>query len=39
MCAKTLDILSKVVYIKVDPDLTKEELDQKIEIIRTALVG
>lgn len=39
MCAKTLDILSKVVYINVDPDLTKEELDQKIEIIRTALVG
>ena len=39
MCAKTLDILSKVVYIYVDPDLTKEEPDQKIEIIRAALVG
>lgn len=37
MCPKTLDILSKVVYINVNPDETKEQMDERIEIIKKAL--
>ena len=37
MCPYTLDILSKVVYIAVDPDWTKERMDEKIAAIRKAL--
>ena len=37
MCPKTLDILSKVVYINVNPDATKEQMDERIEIIKKAL--
>lgn len=32
----TLDLLSKVVYISVDPDWTSEEMERKIEAIRAA---
>lgn len=37
MCPFTLDILSKVVYISVNPDWTKERMDEKIATIRNAL--
>ena len=37
MCPYTLDILSKVVYIGVNPDWTKEMMDEKISLIRNAL--
>lgn len=37
MCPKTLDILSKVVYLSINPDWTKEELDAKAETIRNAM--
>ena len=37
MCPKTLDILSKVVYIAIDPDWTEKELDERISTIRAAL--
>ena len=37
MCPFTLDILSKVVYIRVNPDWTKERMDEKIALIRNAL--
>ncbi|MBE6667785.1 MAG: DegT/DnrJ/EryC1/StrS family aminotransferase [Ruminococcaceae bacterium] len=37
MCPFTLDILSKVVYIGVNPDWTKERMDEKIALIRNAL--
>ena len=37
MCPVTLDKLSKVVYIHVNPDNTKEELDEKIALYRKAL--
>ena len=37
MCPYTLDILSKVVYISVDPDWTKEKMDKKIGCIIAAL--
>lgn len=37
MCPKTLDKLSKVVYVSVIPDLTKEQLDEKIDAIKNAL--
>ena len=37
MCPFTLDILSKVVYISVNPDWTKERMDEKIALIRNAL--
>ena len=36
MCPVTLDILSKVVYISVNPDATKNELDALAETIRKA---
>lgn len=37
MCQKSLDILSKVVYVFNNPDLTKEDLDKKLENIKNAL--
>ncbi|MBQ3005581.1 MAG: DegT/DnrJ/EryC1/StrS family aminotransferase [Clostridia bacterium] len=37
MCPKTLEILSKVVYIGVDSDSTKDYLDSRIKAIREAL--
>ena len=37
MCPQTLDILSKVVYVHVNPDWTKEEMDEKIKLIRAAV--
>ena len=37
MCPVTLDKLAKVVYISVDPDDTKELLDEKIEILKNSL--
>lgn len=37
MCPKTLEKLSKVVYVNVNPDNDKEMLDKKIEIIKNAL--
>ncbi len=37
MCPKTLDKLSKVVYMDVNPDDNKTELDKKIELIKLAL--
>lgn len=37
MCPVTLDHLSKVVYISVKPDFTKEEMDQKIALFKQAL--
>ena len=37
MCEKTLEKLARVVYVSVDPDDTKEILDQKIALMRKAL--
>lgn len=37
MCPETLDRLAKVVYINVDSDDTKAQLDKKVEQIRNAL--
>lgn len=37
MCPATLERLSKVVYIGVEPDRTKEELDARIAVLRKAL--
>ncbi len=37
MCSATLDRLSKVVYVSVNPDRTKEELDARIAVLRKAL--
>ena len=34
---KTLDLLSRAVYLSVNPDWTKEQMDQKIEEILQAL--
>ena len=39
MCADTLDKLSKVVYIYLDPDSTEAELDDKVALIKNALSG
>lgn len=36
MCPKTLEILSKVVYIGINPDAAKEDLDKKIGLIKSA---
>ena len=36
MCPNTLDLLSKVVYISVDPDWTQENIEGKIAAIRKA---
>ena len=37
MCPRALDLLSRVVYVEVNPDWTKEELDKKIEDVKAAL--
>jgi hypothetical protein len=37
MCPRTLDLLSRVVYVEIDPDWTKEELDAKIDAVKAAL--
>lgn len=37
MCPETLEKLAKVVYISIDPDDGKAELDAKAEIIKNAL--
>lgn len=37
MCPETLERLSKVVYLSVFPDDTKEICDKRIELIKTAL--
>ena len=37
MCPKTLDLLSRSVYIGINPDWTLPEMDEKIEKIRAAL--
>jgi dTDP-4-amino-4,6-dideoxygalactose transaminase len=37
MCPRTLDVLSKAVYIMINPDWTKAEMDEKIQQIRNAL--
>ncbi len=37
MCPKTLERLSKAVYISIKPDDDKEVLDKKIELIKKAL--
>ena len=37
MCPRTLDLLSRTVYISVDPDWTAEALEAKIEAVRRAL--
>ena len=37
MCPYTLDLLSKVVYIPVNPDWTKEDMDAKIAAVKKAL--
>jgi dTDP-4-amino-4,6-dideoxygalactose transaminase len=37
MCPRALDLLSRVVYVEIDPDWTKEELDAKIDAVKAAL--
>ncbi|MBR3714404.1 MAG: DegT/DnrJ/EryC1/StrS family aminotransferase [Clostridia bacterium] len=37
MCEKTLDLLSRTVYIGVDPDWTEDQLNAKIENIKAAI--
>ena len=37
MCPRSLEILSRVVYVEINPDWTKEELDAKIEAVKAAL--
>jgi dTDP-4-amino-4,6-dideoxygalactose transaminase len=37
MCPRTLDLLSRVVYISVSPDWTTEALDAKVAQLRSAL--
>lgn len=37
MCPKTLDYLARTVYISLNPDWTKDEIDAKIAVIRKAL--
>ena len=39
MCPCTLDLLSRVVYISVDPDWTKEMMNEKIAAVKKALGG
>ncbi|MBE6597404.1 MAG: aminotransferase [Ruminococcaceae bacterium] len=38
MCPKTLDLLSKVVYISIDPDWTDEQIIEKAELIKKAII-
>lgn len=37
MCPKALDLLSRVVYVEVNPDWTKEDMDKKIADVKSAL--
>ena len=37
MCPYTLDVLSKTVYVNVNPDETKQDMDKRIEAIRNAI--
>ena len=37
MCPKSLDYLSKVVYVEINPDWTKAELDAKVDFLKKAL--
>lgn len=37
MCPKTLDLLSRTVYLMISPDDSKETLDGKINAIKTAI--
>ena len=37
MCQRTLDIIARVVYVDVNPDWTKEDMDTKIAQIKKAL--
>ena len=37
MCPNTLDLLSRVATVGISPDFTKEEMDEKIALIRAAL--
>ena len=37
MCPKTLDLLSRVVYVSVNPDWTKEEIDNELALLKKAL--
>ncbi|MBO5216033.1 MAG: DegT/DnrJ/EryC1/StrS family aminotransferase [Clostridia bacterium] len=37
MCPKTLDLLSRVVYVSVNPDWTKEEIDNELAVLKKAL--
>jgi hypothetical protein len=37
MCQKTLDILSRVVYVDVNPEWTETQCEEKIAAIRAAL--
>lgn len=37
MCPKALDLLSRVVYVEINPDWTAEELNAKVEAVKAAL--
>ncbi|MBQ8409862.1 MAG: aminotransferase class V-fold PLP-dependent enzyme [Clostridia bacterium] len=37
MCPETLDLLSKAVYISINPDWTVEQMDEKIQNVKNAL--
>ena len=37
MCPKTLELLSKAVYISVNPDWTTEQMDQVVQNVKNAL--
>ncbi|MBE6644291.1 MAG: aminotransferase class I/II-fold pyridoxal phosphate-dependent enzyme [Ruminococcaceae bacterium] len=37
MCPRAIDLLSRVVYVEVNPDWTKEEMNAKIDAVKAAL--
>jgi hypothetical protein len=37
MCPVTLDLLAKAVYVSVNPEDSREALEEKIRILRSAL--
>ena len=39
MCPKTLDLLSRTVYISLDPDWTEEQVARRVEAIRKAVAS
>jgi hypothetical protein len=39
MCPRTLDLLSRTVYVNVNPDWTETDVDRKIEACRRAAGG